>query len=88
MRQPSDGPSGTILDQIGRHWIWLHCPCGRATKHDPGDLAERLGPDLPLKDLARRARCRVCGAAGSMLTIQPPYYKDGSDRPREATGLR
>jgi hypothetical protein len=72
-------PIGTIADQVGRHWIWLHCSCGRASKHDPAALAETLGAGLPLRTLTSRARCRACGARGAMLTIQPPCFKDGPD---------
>jgi hypothetical protein len=73
-------PIGTLRDQVEhRHWIWLHCTCGRGTKHDPAELADRLGADMPLARLVRASRCCACGARGAMLTIQPPYYKDGSD---------
>lgn len=82
MRDQHD-PIGTLRDEVGRHWIWLHCRCGHAVKHDPADLADRLGQTLPLKDLVRRSRCRACGAGRPTLTIQPPYLKDGSDAPRQ-----
>jgi hypothetical protein len=79
MRPAQPEPLGALADQMGRHWIWLHCNCGRGTKHNPADLAEQFGPNLPLRHLTSRARCRACGARGATLTIQPPYLRDGSD---------
>lgn len=26
-------PIGTLRNELGRHWLWLHCRCGHAVKH-------------------------------------------------------
>lgn len=79
----SGTPVGTLRDQVGRHWLWLNCRCGRAAKFDPADLADAYGIDTPLAEVIERARCGHCGQRGGSLTIQPPTHIDGSDRPRD-----
>ncbi len=87
-RDSSAGVIGRLCDQVGEHWIWLRCAgCGTATKHDPADLAERLGLELPLSRLIERAKCARCGKRGATLTLQPAYLKDLSDGPRKVAGV-
>jgi len=83
MRTPRH-PIGTVDDQIGLHFIVLHCDaCLHHQRFDPSDLAERVGAALSLRRLVARSICRECGGRKVSLSIVPPTRSDRTDRPRQ-----
>ena len=52
----------TLADLGARDCLVMHCdPCNRHEEMDLWKLAEDHGPDFPLRELRRRARCNRCG---------------------------
>lgn len=46
-------------------WLWIYCTaCNRARPIALAPLIIRWGPDAPLEQLRRQARCEACGAVG------------------------
>ncbi len=79
MSGPAKGPSVTYgYDNLGR-WaeagahrvqFWCVSPgCGQMTAVRIDELIKRVGADASFPDLARKARCRKCGARG--CHVQP-----------------
>lgn len=76
-------PLGSLSDHIGRHWVSLICQnCQRVVTHDPIDLIDRLGKDMPCAELTRRARCQRCGLRVAQFQISGGGGMAGMLKPR------
>ena len=52
--------------------LWATCGgCGHRARVDPGQVADRVGYDVPLPSLALKMRCTRCG--GHRATLSTGY---------------
>jgi len=50
--------------------LWATCGgCGHRARVDPGQVADRVGYDMPVPSLAPKMRCRYCGERRAQVTV-------------------
>jgi len=50
--------------------LWATCRgCGHRAQVDPGQVADRVGYDMPVPSLAAKMRCTYCGGRKAQLTV-------------------
>jgi hypothetical protein len=75
MSKPWKGATlvGDVVRQ--RAPLWATCRgCGHRARVDPGQVADRLGYDVPLPSVAPKMRCTRCGGHRAALSVghNPP----------------
>jgi len=50
--------------------LWATCRgCGHRARVDPGQVADRVGYDMPVPSLASKMRCTRCGGRKAQVTV-------------------
>jgi len=66
---PASTGVATLRHVVESHaLIWVFCRwCGHAERRDPRPIAERVGLDAKLRDLAPAFRCERCGSKKAVV---------------------